>query len=239
MGELHLDIKVDILKRTYKVDANIGAPQVAYREKITRVTTVDHTHKKQTGGSGQFARVKIIAEPQPPASGFAFENKVVGGSVPKEFVPGVEKGLESVLGSGVLAGFPVVDLKVTLVDGASHEVDSSALAFEIAARSALREALQKGASVLLEPIMKVEVVTPEDYTGSVIGDLNSRRGQIQGQDMRGNANVINAMVPLANMFGYVNTLRSMSQGRATFTMQFDHYEQVPNNVAQEVQAKFA
>jgi len=239
MGELHLDIKVDILKRTYKVDANIGAPQVAYREKITRVTTVDHTHKKQTGGSGQFARVKIIAEPQPPASGFAFENKVVGGSVPKEFVPGVEKGLESVLGSGVLAGFPVVDLKVTLVDGASHEVDSSALAFEIAARAALREALQKGASVLLEPIMKVEVVTPEDYTGSVIGDLNSRRGQIQGQDMRGNANVINAMVPLANMFGYVNTLRSMSQGRATFTMQFDHYEQVPNNVAQEVQAKFA
>ena len=239
MGELHLDIKVDILKRTYKVDANIGAPQVAYREKITRVTTVDYTHKKQTGGSGQFARVKIIAEPQPPASGFAFENKVVGGSVPKEFVPGVEKGLESVLGSGVLAGFPVVDLKVTLVDGASHEVDSSALAFEIAARAALREALQKGASVLLEPIMKVEVVTPEDYTGSVIGDLNSRRGQIQGQDMRGNANVINAMVPLANMFGYVNTLRSMSQGRATFTMQFDHYEQVPNNVAQEVQAKFA
>jgi elongation factor G len=239
MGELHLDIKVDILKRTYKVDANIGAPQVAYREKITRVTTVDYTHKKQTGGSGQFARIKIIAEPLPPGSGFVFENKVVGGSVPKEFVPGVEKGLESVLGSGVLAGFPVVDLKVSLVDGASHEVDSSALAFEIAARSALREALQKGASVLLEPIMKVEVVTPEDYTGSVIGDLNSRRGHIQGQDMRGNANVINAMVPLANMFGYVNTLRSMSQGRATFTMQFDHYEQVPNNVAQEVQAKFA
>jgi elongation factor G len=239
MGELHLDIKVDILKRTYKVDANIGAPQVAYREKITRVTTVDHTHKKQTGGSGQFARVKIVAEPLPPGSGFEFENKVFGGAVPKEFVPGVEKGLESVLGSGVLAGFPVVDLKVSLVDGASHDVDSSALAFEIAARAALREALQKGGPVLLEPIMKVEVVTPEDYTGSVIGDLNSRRGQIQGQDMRGNANVINAMVPLANMFGYVNTLRSMSQGRATFTMQFDHYEQVPNNVAQEVQAKFA
>jgi elongation factor G len=239
MGELHLDIKVDILKRTYKVDANIGAPQVAYRERITRVTTVDHTHKKQTGGSGQFARVKIIAEPLPPASGFVFEDKVVGGSVPKEFVPGVKKGVESVLGSGVLAGFPVVDLKVSLVDGASHEVDSSALAFEIAARAALREALQKGASVLLEPIMKVEVVTPEDYTGSVIGDLNSRRGHIHGQDRRGNANVVNAMVPLANMFGYVNTLRSMSQGRATFTMQFDHYEQVPNNVAQEVQAKFA
>ncbi len=239
MGELHLDIKVDILKRTYKVDANIGAPQVAYREKITRVTTVDHTHKKQTGGSGQFARVKIVAEPLPPGSGFVFENKVVGGAVPKEFVPGVEKGLESVLGSGVLAGFPVVDLKASLIDGASHDVDSSALAFEIAGRAALREALQKGGPVLLEPIMKVEVVTPEDYTGSVIGDLNSRRGQIQGQDMRGNANVINAMVPLANMFGYVNTLRSMSQGRATFTMQFDHYEQVPNNVAQEVQAKFA
>ena len=239
MGELHLDIKVDILKRTYKVDANIGAPQVAYREKITRAATVDYTHKKQTGGSGQFARVKIVAEPMAPASGFSFENKVVGGSVPKEYVPGVEKGLESVLGSGVLAGFPVVDLKVTLVDGASHEVDSSALAFEIAARAALREALQKGSPVLLEPIMKVEVVTPEDYTGSVIGDLNSRRGQIQGQDMRGNANVVNAMVPLANMFGYVNTLRSMSQGRATFTMQFDHYEQVPNNVAQEVQAKYA
>jgi elongation factor G len=239
MGELHLDIKVDILKRTYKVDANIGAPQVAYREKITRVTTVDHTHKKQTGGSGQFARVKIVAEPMQPGSGFEFENKVVGGSVPNEYVPGVEKGLESVLGSGVLAGFPVVDLKVTLIDGDSHDVDSSALAFEIAARAALREALQKGGPVLLEPIMKVEVVTPEDYTGSVIGDLNSRRGQIQGQDMRGNANIINAMVPLANMFGYVNTLRSMSQGRATFTMQFDHYEQVPNNVAQDVQAKFA
>jgi elongation factor G len=239
MGELHLDIKVDILKRTYKVEANIGAPQVAYREKISRAVTVNYTHKKQTGGSGQFAEVKIVAEPLPPASGFEFENKVVGGTVPKEYVPGVEKGLESVLGSGVLAGFPVVDLKVTLIDGKFHEVDSSALAFEIAARSALREALQQGHSVLLEPIMKVEVVTPEDYTGSVIGDLNSRRGQIHGQDMRGNANVVNAMVPLANMFGYVNTLRSMSQGRATFTMQFDHYEQVPQNVAQEVQAKYA
>ncbi|MEA2936315.1 MAG: elongation factor [Variibacter sp.] len=239
MGELHLDIKVDILKRTYKVEANIGAPQVAYREKITRPVEVDYTHKKQTGGTGQFARVKIVVEPTAPGTPFEFENEVVGGSVPKEFVPGVEKGLESVLGSGVLAGFPVVDLKVRLIDGKHHEVDSSALAFEIASRMALREALQKGGSVLLEPIMKVEVVTPEDYTGSVIGDLNSRRGQIQGQDMRGNANVINAMVPLANMFGYVNTLRSMSQGRATFTMQFDHYEQVPSNVAQEVQAKFA
>jgi len=239
MGELHLDIKVDILKRTYKVDANIGAPQVAYRERISKPVTVDYTHKKQTGGSGQFAAVKIVAEPLPAGSGFEFENAIVGGAVPKEFIPGVEKGLESVLGSGVLAGFPVVDLKVSLVDGKYHDVDSSALAFEIASRSALREALQKGGSVLLEPIMKVEVVTPEEYTGSVIGDLNSRRGQIHGQDMRGNANVVNAMVPLANMFGYVNNLRSMSQGRATFTMQFDHYEQVPQNVAQEVQAKFA
>jgi len=239
MGELHLDIKVDILRRTYKVDANIGAPQVAYREKITRPVTVDHQHKKQTGGTGQFAQIKIVCEPLPAGSGFLFENEVVGGAVPKEFIPGVEKGLESVLGAGLLAGFPVVDLKVTLVDGRYHDVDSSALAFEICARGALREALQKGASVLLEPIMKVEVVTPEDYTGSVIGDLNSRRGHIQGQDMRGNANVINAMVPLANMFSYVNTLRSMSQGRATFTMQFDHYEQVPQNVALEVQAKYA
>src|SRR6478735_4297022 len=227
MGELHLDIKVD---------ANIGAPQVAYREKISKSVTVDYTHKKQTGGSGQFARVKIVAEPLPPAAGFEFENDVVGGTVPKEYIPGVEKGLESVLGSGVLAGFPVVDLKVTLIDGAYHDVDSSALAFEICARAALRDALNKGSPVLLEPIMKVEVVTPEDYTGSVIGDLNSRRGQIQGQDMRGNANVINAMVPLMNMFGYVNNLRSMSQGRATFTMQFDHYAEAPANVAAEIQA---
>jgi elongation factor G len=201
--------------------------EVAYREKITRQVTVDYTHKKQSGGSGQFARVMIVAEPLPPASGFVFENKVVGGSVPKEYVPGVEKGLESVLGSGVVAGFPVVGLKVTLVDGAYHDVDSSALAFEIAARAALREALQKGDSVLLEPIMKVEVVTPEDYTGAVIGDLNARRGQIQGQDMRGAANVIHAIVSLANMLGYVNTLRSMSKGRATFTMQFDHYAPAP------------
>jgi elongation factor G len=239
MGELHLDIKVDILKRTYKVDANIGAPQVAYREKITRQVTKDYTHKKQTGGAGQFARVKIVAEPLSPAAGFVFENAVVGGTVPKEYIPGVEKGLESVLGSGVLAGFPVVDLKVTLIDGAYHDVDSSALAFEICARAALREALRDGRPVLLEPIMKVEVVTPEEYTGSVIGDLNSRRGQIQGQDMRGNANVVNAMVPLANMFGYVSNLRSMSQGRATFTMQFDHYAEVPRAIADEIQAKFA
>ena len=239
MGELHLDIKVDILKRTYKVDANIGAPQVAFREKITKPAEVDYTHKKQTGGSGQFARVKIVAEPTEPGTPFTFENEIVGGAVPKEFIPGVEKGLESVLNSGILAGFPVVDLKVRLVDGNYHDVDSSALAFEIASRAALREAMQKAKPVLLEPIMKVEVVTPEDYTGSVIGDLNSRRGQIQGQDMRGNANVINAMVPLMNMFGYVNTLRSMSQGRATFTMQFDHYAELPANVSAEVQKKFA
>src|SRR3954471_23317135 len=239
MGELHLDIKVDILRRTYKVDANIGAPQVAYRERITKKVTVDYQHKKQTGGTGQFAQVKIVVEPNEIGAGFVFENDVVGGAVPKEYIPGVEKGLESVLGAGILAGFPVVDLKVTLIDGKYHEVDSSALAFEIAARMALREALQKGGSVLLEPIMKVEAVTPEDYTGSVIGDLNSRRGQIQGQDVRGNANVITAMVPLANMFSYVNNLRSMSQGRATFTMQFDHYSEVPKAIADEVQAKYA
>jgi elongation factor G len=239
MGELHLDIKVDILKRTYKVDANIGAPQVAFREKITRKVEHEYTHKKQTGGSGQFAAIKIIAEPTPPGTPFEFENEIVGGAVPKEYIPGVEKGLESVLGSGVLAGFPVVDLKVTLIDGKYHDVDSSALAFEICARQCLRESLQMGKPVLLEPIMKVEVVTPEDYTGSVIGDLNSRRGQIQGQDVRGNANVINAMVPLMNMFGYVNNLRSMSQGRATFTMQFDHYAELPANVSAEVQKKFA
>jgi elongation factor G len=239
MGELHLDIKVDILKRTYKVEANIGAPQVAYREKISRQVTKDYVHKKQTGGSGQFARIKIVCEPLPPGGGFMFENDVVGGNVPKEYIPGVEKGLESVLGSGVLAGFPVVDLKVTLIDGAYHDVDSSALAFEIASRAALKEALREAGPILLEPIMKVEVVTPEDHTGAVIGDLNSRRGQIQGQDMRGNAVVVNAMVPLANMFGYVNNLRSMSQGRATFTMQFDHYADVPRAIADEIQAKFA
>lgn len=239
MGELHLDIKVDILKRTYKVDANIGAPQVAFRERITKKAEVDYTHKKQTGGTGQFAAVSFVVEPNEPGGGYVFESKIVGGAVPKEYIPGVEKGIESVLSSGVVAGFPVVDVKVTLVDGKYHDVDSSALAFEIASRAAFREALQKGKSVLLEPIMKVEVVTPEDYTGSVIGDLNSRRGQIQGQDMRGNANVINAMVPLMNMFGYVNNLRSMSQGRANFTMQFDHYAEAPANVSAEVQKKFA
>jgi len=217
----------------------VGAPQVAYRETITRRAEVDYTHKKQTGGSGQFARVKIVLEPQEQGAGFAFESKVVGGSVPREYIPGVEKGVRSVLDNGVLAGFPMLDLKVELIDGAYHEVDSSALAFEIAARAAFREGVQKAGPKLLEPIMKVEVVSPEDYVGGVIGDLTSRRGQILGQEMRGNATVINAMVPLANMFGYVNTLRSMSQGRAQFTMQFDHYSQVPQNVAEEVQAKFA
>jgi elongation factor G len=213
---------------------------VAYRETITMPAVVDYVHKKQTGGAGQFARVKLEVKPKPPGeTANDFESQVVGGTVPKEYIPGVEKGVASAQGAGVVAGFPVVGIDVALIDGAYHDVDSSALAFEIAGRAALREALQKGRPVLLEPIMKVEVVTPEDYTGSIIGDLNSRRGHIQGQDMRGNANVINAMVPLANMFGYVNTLRSMSQGRATFTMQFDHYEQVPSNVAQEVQAKFA
>jgi elongation factor G len=228
VGELHLDIKVDMLKRIYRVEADIGPPHVAYREKIMREVTVDYTHKKQTGGSGQFARVKIAAPPLELGKGFEFENKAVGGAVPQEFMPGVAKGLESVLGSGVLAGFPVVALKVTLIDGAHHEVDSSAFAFEIAARAALRAALEKGPSVLIEPIMKVLVVTPRDYTGLIIDDFNSRRGQIiQGHDMRGNTNAINAMVPLANMFGYVNDLRSMSQGRATFTMQFNHYGEHP------------
>ncbi|MGH6839381.1 MAG: elongation factor G [Methylocella sp.] len=239
MGELHLDIKVDILRRTYKVDANIGAPQVAYREKLTQREVIDYVHKKQTGGSGQFARVKIIFEPNEAGMGSSFESKVVGGTVPKEFIPGVEKGINSVMGSGVLAGFPVVDVKATLVDGSYHDVDSSVLAFELAARAAFREALKKGASVLLEPIMKVEVTTPEDYTGSVMGDLLGRRGQVQGQDMRGNAVVINAMVPLATMFGYVNQLRSFSQGRANYTMQFDHYEQVPAGEAGKIQAKYA
>jgi elongation factor G len=239
MGELHLDIKVDILRRAHNVDVNVGAPQVAYRETITRPVEIDYVHKKQTGGSGQFARLKIEVQPNEKGKGYEFENKSVGGVVPKEYIPGVQKGLLSVLGSGSLAGFPVVDVKVNLVDGAYHEVDSSAIAFEIAARAAFREALQKGGSVLLEPIMKVEVVTPEDYLGNVIGDLNSRRGQILGSDSRGNAQLVNAMVPLANMFGYVNNLRSTTQGRAAYTMQFDHYAEVPRNVADEVVAKYA
>ncbi|HEY8275505.1 MAG TPA: elongation factor G [Methyloceanibacter sp.] len=239
MGELHLDIIVDRMKREFKVEANVGAPQVAYRETVTKKADVDYTHKKQTGGSGQFARVKMTIAPNEAGKGFEFENKVVGGNVPKEYVPGVQKGVQSVVDSGVLAGFPMLDIKVTLTDGAYHDVDSSVMAFEIAGRQGFREAALKAAPKLLEPIMKVEAVTPEDYVGGIIGDLTSRRGQVRGQESRGNAVVINAMVPLANMFGYVNTLRSMSQGRAQFTMQFDHYAQVPQAVAEEVQAKFA
>ncbi len=239
MGELHLDIKIDILKRTYKVEATIGAPQVAYRESISRKAEIDYTHKKQTGGTGQFARVKLVFEPGEPGSDFVFESAIVGGAVPKEYIPGVEKGLKSAKDNGLLAGFPVIDVKATLIDGAFHDVDSSVLAFEIASRAAFRELKEKGGPKLLEPIMAVEVVTPEEYLGSIIGDLNGRRGMIQGQDMRGNAVVVNAFVPLANMFGYVNTLRGMSQGRAQFTMQYDHYEAVPQHVADEVIKKYA
>jgi elongation factor G len=239
MGELHLEIIVDRMRREFKVEASVGAPQVAYRETITKTVEYDYTHKKQTGGTGQYARVKIRFEPLPPGSGFVFENKVVGGAVPREYVPGVEKGLKSARESGILAGFPMIDFKATLIDGAYHDVDSSALAFEIAARACYREGIEKARPVLLEPIMRVEVVTPENFMGDVIGDLNSRRGHIQGMDSRGNASVINAMVPLANMFGYVNNLRSMTQGRATYTMHFDHYAQVPQAVADEVRAKMA
>ena len=239
MGELHLDIKVDILRRTYKVDANVGAPQVAYRETLSKPVSIKYTHKKQTGGSGQFAEVSIDFEPLPPGSGFVFENDVVGGAIPKEFIPAVEKGLKNQKESGLLAGFPVIDFKATLTDGKYHEVDSNALTFDIAARAAFRELASKGAVKLLEPIMKVEVVTPDEFLGGVIGDLNSRRGQVQGTDSRGNAQVVAAMVPLANMFGYINTLRSMSQGRAQYSMQFDHYEEVPRAIADEVKAKYA
>ncbi|GFZ98471.1 elongation factor G [Elstera cyanobacteriorum] len=239
MGELHLEIIVDRMKREFKVDANIGAPQVAYRETISKKAEIDYTHKKQSGGSGQYARIKLVFEPQEAGQGFTFENKIVGGSVPKEYVPGVVKGLEGSMDTGVIAGFPVIDFKVQLIDGAYHDVDSSVLAFEIAARAAFKEGIQKAGPKLLEPIMSVEVVTPEDYMGDVIGDLNSRRGQVSGMDSRGNARVVSAMVPLANMFGYVNTLRSMSQGRAQYTMQFHHYEAVPQAVADEVRAKMA
>ncbi len=239
MGELHLDIKVDILRRTYKVDANIGQPQVAYRETLGRASEITYTHKKQTGGSGQFAEVKILFEPVEPGVGYSFESKIVGGSVPREYVPGVEKGLLSAKDNGLLAGFPVIDFKATLMDGKFHDVDSSVLAFEIAARAAFRELRDRAQPKLLEPIMKVEVTTPEEYVGDVIGDLNSRRGMIQGTDQRGNAQVILAHVPLANMFGYVNTLRSMSQGRAAFHMEYDHYEAVPQAVADEVVKKYA
>jgi elongation factor G len=239
MGELHLDIKVDILKRTHKVEVQVGAPQVAYREAVTRKVTKDYTHKKQTGGTGQFARVILEVEPNETGAGNTFSSAIVGGTVPKEYIPGVEKGLNSVLSSGPLIGFPVVDMKVTLIDGAYHEVDSSAIAFEIATRAAMREAFEQAGAVLLEPMMKVEVTSPEEFVGSVIGDLNSRRGQIVGTSMRGNANIINALVPLANMFGYINNLRSMSQGRASYTMQFDHYAQVPGQVAEEIKKKYA
>ncbi len=238
MGELHLDIIVDRMRREFKVEANIGQPQVAYRESITKIAEIDYTHKKQSGGAGQFARVKIIFEPH-DGDDFIFESKIVGGAVPKEYVPGVQKGIESVMGSGPLAGFPMLGVKATLVDGAYHDVDSSVLAFEIAARAAFRDGAKKAGAQLLEPIMKVEVVTPEDYVGDIIGDLNSRRGQISGTEARGIATVVNAMVPLANMFGYVNNLRSMSQGRAQYTMQFDHYEPVPSAVALEIQKKYA
>ena len=239
MGELHLDILVDRMRREFKVEANIGAPQVAYRETISREAEIDYTHKKQTGGTGQFARIKLIIQPTEPGEGYSFESKIVGGAVPKEYIPGVEKGIKSVMDSGPLAGFPVIDFKVSLIDGAFHDVDSSVLAFEIAARAAMRDGLKKAGAKLLEPIMKVEVVTPEEYTGSVIGDLTSRRGMVQGQDSRGNANVINAFVPLANMFGYINNLRSMSSGRAVFSMQFDHYDAVPQNISDEIQKKYA
>ena len=239
MGELHLEIIVDRLKREFKVDANVGAPQVAYRETISKTYEIDYTHKKQTGGSGQFARVKIRFEPLKPGEGYVFENTVVGGNVPKEYIPGVEKGLKAALETGVVAGFPCTDFKATLFDGAYHDVDSSTMAFEIAARAAFREGIAKAGPKLLEPIMKVEVVTPEDYMGDIIGDLNSRRGSVSGMDQRGNARVIDATVPLSQMFGYVNTLRSMSQGRAQYTMQFSHYAEVPANVADEIKAKMA
>jgi elongation factor G len=239
MGELHLDILVDRLKREFKVEANIGAPQVAYRETIGHEVEHTYTHKKQSGGSGQFAEVKLVISPTEPGEGYSFESRIVGGAVPKEYIPGVEKGIKSVMDSGPLAGFPVIDFKVALIDGKFHDVDSSVLAFEIAARMGMREGLKKAGAKLLEPMMKVEVVTPEDYTGGIIGDLTSRRGQVTGQEPRGNAIAINAFVPLANMFGYINTLRSMSSGRAQFTMQFDHYEPVPQNISEEIQAKYA
>src|SRR6056297_1804969 len=239
MGELHLDILIDRLRREFKVDANIGAPQVAYRETISHEIEHTYTHKKQTGGSGQFAEVKMIIAPTEAGEGYSFESRIVGGSVPKEYIPGVEKGIKSVMDSGPLAGFPVIDFKVALIDGKFHDVDSSVMAFEIAGRMCMREGLKKAGAKLLEPIMKVEVVTPEEYTGSIIGDLTSRRGQVTGQEPRGNAVAIDANVPLANMFGYINTLRSMSSGRAQFTMQFSHYDPVPANISEEIQSKYA
>ena len=239
MGELHLDILIDRMKREFKVEANIGAPQVAYRETVSHMAEIDYTHKKQTGGAGQFARVKMIIEPEEIGKGFSFESKIVGGAIPKEYIPGVEKGIQSVMDSGPLAGFPVIDFKVTLIDGAFHDVDSSVMAFELCARAAMREGLKKAGVKLLEPVMKVEVVTPEEYTGTVNGDLTKRRGQVQGQEPRGNSTAIAGTVPLANMFGYINNLRSMTSGRANFTMQFSHYEAVPQNISEEIQSKYA
>ena len=238
MGELHLDILVDRMKREFKVEANIGQPQVAYREAITKTAEISYTHKKQTGGSGQFAKIDLIFEPGERGTGFEFESKIVGGNVPKEYIPGVQKGLEIAKETGIVVGFPVVDFKVTLVDGAYHDVDSSVMAFEIAAKAAFKEGMAKAGAQLLEPMMKVEVITPEEYMGDIIGDLNSRRGQVNAMDDRGNAKVITAMVPLAQMFGYINDLRSMSQGRAQYTMQFDHYEPVPNAIADAVKESF-
>ena len=239
MGELHLDILVDRMKREFKVEANVGAPQVAYRETFSKEAEIDYTHKKQSGGAGQFARLKIVVTPNQPGEGYNFTSEIVGGSIPKEYIPGVEKGIESVKETGALAGFPIIDFSVRLVDGAYHDVDSSVMAFEIAARAAFREVCRDAGIKLLEPIMKVEVVTPEEHLGDIIGDLNSRRGQISGTETRGPSTVIDSMVPLANMFGYVNTLRSMSQGRAVFTMLFDHYQEVPKAVSDEVIAKLA
>ena len=239
MGELHLDIIVDRMKREFKVEANVGAPQVAYRETILNSAEVTYIHKKQSGGSGQFAKVTLSVEPLEPGKGREIENKIKGGSIPKEFIPGVEKGVESVAEGGILAGFPVIDYKVTILDGLHHDVDSSVLAFEIASRYCFRELCQKATLKLLEPMMKVEVVTPEDFMGDVIGDLNSRRGQVASTEARGNATAINATVPLANMFGYINNLRSSTQGRAQYTMQFSHYDKVPQNVQDEVTKKLA
>jgi elongation factor G len=234
MGELHLDIIVDRMRREFKVEANIGAPQVAYRETITKSTEIDYTHKKQSGGAGQYARVIMTIEPSAPGEGFIFVNKIFGGAIPKEYIPGVEKGLKASMESGVVAGYPLIDWKATLTDGAYHDVDSSVLAFEIAAKAAFREGVPKAGPKLLEPIMKIEVITPEEFMGDVIGDLNSRRGQVSGMDSRGNAKIVNGTVPLASMFGYVSSLRSMSQGRAQYTMLFSHYEPVPAHVAEEV-----
>lgn len=239
MGELHLDILVDRMRREFKVEANVGAPQVAYRESLAKSVDVDYTHKKQSGGSGQFGRVKVTVVPGERGSGIVFSDEIKGGNIPREYIPSVEKGMRESAENGHMIGFPIIDFEIKLTDGAYHDVDSSALAFEIAGRAAMREVAAKAGIKLLEPVMKVEVVTPEDFMGDVIGDLNSRRGQIQGTDSRGNAQVVEAIVPLANMFGYVNQLRSFSQGRANYSMQFSHYEEVPTNVAEEVKAKMA